>query len=316
MKPAVSVIVPVYKVEKYIERCARNLFGQTLQDMEFIFVNDCTPDRSMEILEKVLEDYPERKPQVLFLSNEENRGLPYTRRKGIEAASGDYLIHCDSDDWPDPEMYRKMYSKAMSENLDMVICGARRVYPDNSVKAKPVITHTDDLLESLIYQDLYLYTWNKLVVRKAYDNDIRYPRYNMLEDAPLTIQLAYYCRSWGFIDECLYNYNYSPDSISVAWDSMEKVEQNRANVELVLSFLEEKGLSRKYSSAVMHLKSWVKFSALQLPRKYYLDLYPEANLPLFFDRRFTIVERLGHLTKILGIHGISKPFRRKKPWQQ
>lgn len=310
--PAVSVIIPVYKVEKYIERCARNLFGQTLEDMEFIFVNDCTPDSSMDILEKVLEDYPQRKAQVKVLSNDVNKGLPFTRRRGVEVASGDYIIHCDSDDWPDPEMYLKMYSKAVSENLDIVICGARRVFPDGSARVMSGITHTEDLLGSLLYLDLYMYTWNKLITRKAYDNDIRYPVYNMLEDAPLTVQLAYYCRSWGFIDESLYNYNYSPDSISVAWDSLEKVEQNRANMELVLSFLEEKGLCEKYSGAIMHLKCWTKFTALQLPRKYYLNLYPEANLPMFFDRRFTIVERMGHLTKILGIHGISKPFIRKK----
>ena len=62
----------------------------------------------------------------------------------------------------------------------------------------------------------------------------------------------------------------------------------------------------------MHLKCWTKFSALQLPRKYYIDLYPEATLPLFFDRRFTVAERLGHLTKLLGVHGISKLFVCKK----
>ena len=308
--PAVSVIVPVYKVEKYIERCARNLFGQTLEDMEFIFVDDGSPDRSMEILEKVLEDYPQRKPQVIFLKNDVNSGLPFTRKRGIEVASGDYIIHCDSDDWPDIEMYSKMYSKAVSENLDMVICGAQRVYPDGSTKAISGLTQTDDLLESLLYQDIYFYVWNKLISRKAYAHDITYPVYNMLEDA-LTIQLAYYCKSWGFIEENLYNYNYCPESISSAWDSMEKVEQTRANVQMALSFLDSKGLSNKYADAIMHLKAWVKFTALQLPRKYYLNLYPEANLPLFFDRRFTVVERMGHLTKTLGIHGISKPFVRK-----
>jgi hypothetical protein len=93
---------------------------------------------------------------------------------------------------------------------------------------------------------------------------------------------------------------------------MEKVEQIHANIELVFSFLDSKGLREKYGRAIMHLKCWTKFAALQLPRKYYLNLYPEANLPFFFDNRFTVVERMGHLTKILGIHGISKPFKRKR----
>lgn len=310
--PAVSVIIPVYKVERYIERCARSLFSQTLEDIEYIFVNDCSPDRSVEILEKVLEDFPQRKSQVKIISNPENRGVSYTRMKGAENATGDYVIHCDSDDWPDPEMYAKMYSKAVSENLDMVICGARRVYPDSSSVTMRGITSTDDLLESLLYLDVFTYTWNKLVTRKAYENNIRYPEHNMLDDAPLMVQLAYHCRNWGFIEECLYNYYYCPDSISSAWDSMEKVEQIHANIELVFSFLDSKGLREKYGRAIMHLKCWTKFAALQLPRKYYLNLYPEANLPFFFDNRFTVVERMGHLTKILGIHGISKPFKRKR----
>ena len=73
--PAVSVIIPGYKVERYIERCARSLFSQTLEDIEYIFVNDCSPDRSVEILEKVLEDFPQRKTQVKIISNPENRGV-------------------------------------------------------------------------------------------------------------------------------------------------------------------------------------------------------------------------------------------------
>ena len=134
----------------------------------------------------------------------------------------------------------------------------------------------------------------------------------MCEDTALITQLAYNCRNWGFLDACLYNYNYSPDSISVAWDSLPKVEQVRANAALALEFLDSKGLTQKYSRAARHLKCWAKFSALQLPRRYYLDFYPEVNLPFFFDRRFTLMERMGHLTKILGIHGISKLFGKKK----
>ena len=309
--PAVSVIIPVYKVEKYIERCARNLMNQTLQDIEFVFVDDCTPDHSMDILMQVLEEFPERKHQVKIFRNGENKGLPFTRSVGVKHASGDYIIHCDSDDWPDPDMYLKMYKKAVSENLDFVICGAQRVYSDGKTEIISGVTHTDDLIESLLYQDVFFYTWNKLIIRKAY-NDIQYPKYNMLEDAPLISQLAYYCRNWGFVDEVLYNYYYAQDSISTTWDSKDKVEQIRANVEMVLNFLDKKGLSEKYRRAIMHLKCWTKLSALQLPRKYYLSIYPESTFPLFSDKRFPLMLRLGHMTKLLGIHGISKPFIKKK----
>ena len=310
MKPAVSVIVLVYKAERYIERCARGLFEQTLEDMEYVFVDDCTPDASMDILERVLDDYPVRRGQVKVLHNESNRGQAFSRRRGVEAATGDYIIHCDSDDWPEPEMYARMYSKASEESLDMVICSMNRVYPDH-IEPMPDATHTEDLLESLLYLDIHHYLLNKLVSRSMYEATLVWPENNMCEDTAMITQLAYHCRNWGFVEDALYNYCYYPDSISSIRRSMEKVEQIRANVSLVISFLERKGLCGKYGHAIMHLKCWTKSTAFQLPRKYYLRLYPEANLPFFADRRFTAAERLGHLTKLLGIHGISKPFAHK-----
>ena len=310
MKPAVSVIVLVYKAERYIERCARGLFEQTLEDLEYIFVDDCTPDASMGILERVLDDYPARRGQVKVLHNETNRGQAYSRRRGVEAATGEYIIHCDSDDWPEKDMYARMYSKASEENLDMVICSMNRVYPDH-IEPMEDATSAEDLLESLVYLDIHHYLLNKLVSHSVYGAPLTWPENNMCEDTALITQLAYHCRNWGFVEDALYNYCYYPDSISSIRGSMEKVEQIRANVSLVISFLEDKGLGGKYGSAIMHLKCWTKSAALQLPRKYYIHLYPEANLPFFADRRFTAAERLGHLTKLLGIHGISRPFTHK-----
>ena len=104
----VSVVIPVYGVEKYIERCVRTLFGQTLDDMEFIFVNDCTPDCSIDLLCSVLEEFPQRKEQVRIINQPHNMGAAKAREVGIKAATGEYIIHCDSDDWVDCDMYRQM----------------------------------------------------------------------------------------------------------------------------------------------------------------------------------------------------------------
>ena len=88
----VSVVIPVYGVEKYIERCARSLFEQTLDDMEFIFVNDCTLDNSVEILENVLSEYPSRKTQTTILHHHCNLGLPQARKTGIDFSKHQQLI--------------------------------------------------------------------------------------------------------------------------------------------------------------------------------------------------------------------------------
>ena len=88
----VSVCVPVYGVEKYIERCARSLFEQTMKEgIEFIFVDDCTPDRSMEILERVREEYPERTRQVKIVRHPENQGLTGARNTALKEAEGEFL---------------------------------------------------------------------------------------------------------------------------------------------------------------------------------------------------------------------------------
>ncbi len=94
----VSVIIPVYGVEKYIERCTRSLFEQTLDDMEFIFVNDCTKDNSIAIIERIAEEYPLRKSQIHILNHQVNKGLPIARQTGLRVATGEYIAHCDSDD--------------------------------------------------------------------------------------------------------------------------------------------------------------------------------------------------------------------------
>ena len=97
----VSVVVPIYNVSQYIERCVRSLFEQTLQDIEYIFVNDCTPDASIAILEKLMEEYPARKKQSQVIHHEKNQGLACSRIDGVKVATGKYIIHCDSDDWVD-----------------------------------------------------------------------------------------------------------------------------------------------------------------------------------------------------------------------
>ena len=120
--PKVSIVIPVYNVEKYIERCVRTLFAQTLDDLEYIFVDDCSPDNSIDVMLKVLEEYPVRKPQVKLIRHEINQGVSQSRQDGVEAATGEYIIHCDPDDWVELDMYEQLYTKAKETNADLVLC--------------------------------------------------------------------------------------------------------------------------------------------------------------------------------------------------
>ena len=122
--PAISVIIPVYNVEQYIERCVRSLFSQTLEDIEFIFIDDCSPDDSVAVAREVLDnEFPARKPQARFFRMPVNSGQAAVRMKGLGLATGEYVIHCDADDeLLSPDAYGLMYGKAVAGNLDIVSC--------------------------------------------------------------------------------------------------------------------------------------------------------------------------------------------------
>lgn len=125
--PAVSVIIAVYQCEKHIERCCRSLFGQTLEDIEFVFVNDGSTDSSVSVIKAVLEDFPDRKARTKIIDRSENRGVSYSRQEGLDNATGTYVIHCDSDDWVELSMYERMYREALAADADVVCCGYEMV---------------------------------------------------------------------------------------------------------------------------------------------------------------------------------------------
>ena len=119
---AISVIVPVYGVEKYIIRCVKSIFRQTMTErVEFIFVNDCTTDRSMELLADIIGDYPQLSSRVIIINHPRNRGLAVARQTGLEAARGEYILHLDSDDFFEPDMLEVLYQAALTGNSDVVV---------------------------------------------------------------------------------------------------------------------------------------------------------------------------------------------------
>ncbi|MEG0697951.1 MAG: glycosyltransferase [Algoriella sp.] len=122
MNPKVSILVPIYKVENFIECCATSLFEQNFEHIEYIFVNDKSPDRSIELLKGVIEKYPHRKANVKIIDHQENKGLAGARNTGVENATGEYILHVDSDDYLDLNAIDLLYTKAVETNSDIVTC--------------------------------------------------------------------------------------------------------------------------------------------------------------------------------------------------
>lgn len=213
----VSVIVPIYGAEQYIEQCLHSLFQQTMKDgLEFIFVNDNTPDNSIKVLKHVLESYPNRKHQVKVIEHKLNKGVSTSRQDGFNASTGEYVIHCDPDDWVDTDMYESMYNHAKRHNADMVICDF--VYASSSQNAicsqKPSSCDYHIVFKEL-FEHLHGSCCNKLSRRKSIiDAKIKFdPDLNICEDLLYIASLVKTGISVSYIPKPYYYYrNVSSES--------------------------------------------------------------------------------------------------------
>lgn len=187
----VSVITPIYNVEAFIERCARSLMEQTLEDVEFIFVDDCSPDRSTDILQRVVAEYPQRNVQILH--HEVNRGLPASRNTGLANATGEYIFHCDSDDYMERDALEKMYEAAKQEDADIVYSDWYLTFPKKErYMSCPAYSTSEEALRGLLHGAMKYNVWNKLVRRNLYtEKYITFPEgHGMGEDMTMILLFA------------------------------------------------------------------------------------------------------------------------------
>lgn len=303
VKPKVSVIVPVWGVEKYIEKCARSLFEQTLDDIEYVFVDDCTPDNSIAIIKEVLKEYPKRIPQTKIVQYEKNRGLPQARKAGFEVSTGDFIIYCDSDDWVERDTYAQMYKFCVSNDFDLVQCDID-VVSDKGVEktlTSKVSKPTSERLKHLIIDgEISNSLCNKLVKRTVYaDNLIEFPQYSMNEDNAVAIQLAYFSRTLGYIKQAYYKAYFNMSSISRKSGEEQqyrKFFESFENSKMMVEFLFKNGYDSK-SKAVLRAKMRPKIVLFNLLNKVkYLrewrGTYPEINCMAVIDKRLPMGVRI------------------------
>lgn len=308
--PKVSVIVPVYGVEKYIERCARSLFEQTLDDIEYIFVDDCTPDLSIEILEKVIDQYPTRKPYIKIIRLEKNGGLPQARKCGILAATGEYIAHCDSDDWVDITMYEKMYRNAVETDADMIWCDFYRSYDEKQkLYSQKCENNIKTVIKSFFNSSLMASLCIRLYKRQLHNDDFIYPKENMTEDFVVTLQLILKSKKISYLEEPLYYYYFNPESICVTTDEnkvLKKFQSYKTNLELSFSILEKykfqldnnlivykKFLCKEQLGPILHIPKY---------KNLFINTYPEINKKIFFNKFIRFKSKVKTFIVLLGLN--------------
>ena len=273
----VSVCVPVYGVEKYIERCVRSLWEQTMQDgIEFIIVNDCTKDRSMEILKEILKEYPNRESQVKIVDHEKNMGLTGARNTALKYAVGEYITHCDSDDWVDPDYYEKMYHTASAANADVVYTEFL-FEKDDKQTLYSIAPYTD--VERFFKENFNTLAFNSLVnkmIRKeiALAEDINVPAHiNVAEDLLRSGQMMLFCKSLVFCPGTYYHY-FRSNSESISCKIGRKNLTD--NYEIGETFCQR--FPEKYRPICEAFRGQVLFTGLRvrdLSRQEYRALYPD-----------------------------------------
>lgn len=265
----VSVIIPVYGTEKWIEKCSRSLFSQTMQEgLEYIFVDDCSPDKSIEVMQGVLKEYPHRRNQVRVIRHERNQGVAITRTDGMKAARGEYIIHCDPDDWVDFTMYERLYNMAQKNDADIVMCNFF-INKANGIVLEQELTLYATPQECVANYSkkggYFCFCWNKLVRRKLIEQYQLYPPIgiNLGEDANMSLKQLHFAQSVAFCDEYLYHYSLSNvNSLTHCKDTRANFEMGKKNTEDMVSFLLEKD-ARKYSVTANFLKFCAKIKILR-----------------------------------------------------
>lgn len=279
----ISVIVPVYGIEKYIAHCAESLFSQTFQDeVEFIFIDDCSTDKSVEILHDVIECHPKLKSKIHVVRHEVNQGLPAARNTGLNIAKGEYIIHIDGDDYIEPTMLEDMYSEATNKNADIVWTDIYLTYHDNErYLSQPDYFTPKEALRGLLRGEMKYNVWNKLVRRDLYTkHKIMFPSgFGMGEDMTI-IKLFCHASVVTHLPKAYYHYVKTNSQAFCQTYSSDHLKELLYNVSELSIYLRDY-LEDDYKELINLFQLEVKFPFLISDKKdrYYIwkNWFKEAN---------------------------------------
>lgn len=270
----VSIIVPVYNSEKYLEKCLDSLINQTLNDIEIICVNDGSKDSSADVLKKYLE-----KDKRIKIITKENEGLSAARNDGLKVASGEYIGYVDSDDWVDLDFYEKLYNAAKKYNSEIACANIMRT-------GKNIEKHKLKYNEENFYTDIKSklkaadiphqnYVWNKIYNRKSLLNsDIQFLKGKAYEDIPWSIQVISKLNGLVTVPDTNYYYRRTKNSIRSS-----KKKQNYLDCiemeNIMINFAKENNLEEILQDYKMAKRDRIKIFNINILKTFYY--YPNIK---------------------------------------
>lgn len=295
MTPAVSILVPIYNVSNFIERCAHSLFQQTFDDIEYVFVNDCTPDDSVEKLQKVMEQYPNRKERIKIIHHEKNRGLAAARNTAIDNSTGKYIQHIDSDDWIELDMIETMYKKAEIEQADIVVSDIILEQNKHQIILTDIVVKNkeDNFRNMLVNKISYCSLVNKFVRKELYQlPDCRSVEgLNYAEDFYVSVRLYYHARKIAKIDKVFYHYDKTNENSITRNKSKTHFENVILFWKLLDDFLKEKQVYENYieitEKGKLRLKIQLFFDTKEIALRYeYREMFAQEEKKYYKSLKF------------------------------
>jgi len=297
MQPTISILVPVYQVALFIEQCAHSLFQQTYNNIEYIFVNDASPDNSIELLQQVLLHYPQRKTQVTIIHHTINQGIGATRNTLLKAAKGDYLMWVDSDDFITTNAVELLVDAIAVQHADIVTSECYFEYrgtPSSIVHCSKTPENNLKYIDALAFRQVRAALWGTLSKRSIWiDNNIQMAEnLNFAEDYYTTVRLFYFATTLTVVHQPFYFYNQTNQN---SYTTGHKKEMHFQSIFTLFNhlnlFFDQQKEHTKFErflakAQMMELSALLLHTTSTLRKKYgpvlagLTQQYPEIKLPL------------------------------------
>lgn len=302
--PEVSIIVPVFNREKYLKRCLESILSQTLSDIEIICINDCSKDNSLAILKQ----YAESDSRIKIIDFKENKGVSFARNEGIKASGGKYIAFVDSDDFIDPDFYKKLYTEAKKSGSDIV---KGNIYNYNDDTNKSCLSDFYNMNSKIRKNSAYFYYGFTSAIYKTKfikDNNIFFPEgINYFEDPYFSIKCINHTDNISIVEDAIYYYTENPDSLSKKHTSKKAYEDMKTAIFTTAGFLNNSSISKeKYLIIFKFLSGFILNHCCSSPLKEMQEEAPEDILKLIDNIKFKDVKEEIFKSALKRLNGSNK----------
>lgn len=305
MNNVVSILVPIYGVERYIEKCVRSLMEQSYENIEYVFVDDCTPDRSIEILQRVVNEYPHRKRDVRIYKTPQNSGLSVSRKHALEKATGDYFTTVDSDDFLEKDGIERMVECMKQNNADVVVSDFIMDYGNKTSRSVQGLSSDDAItyMKAMMTGKIHGSSCNKLYRRNIIEN-VKASLYidgaNFTEDLGFNLKIFPHVKKVTYLPIAYYHYCIYDSSMSHAMVDPDKARkkdlQKVVNLTDVSKYLDSIGYSAKVEKELNYCKLIAKMPFLAVVNRRsclrWCAIFPEANKAIWKNDRLPLSYKL------------------------